>query len=222
MRICVIIPAYNEVKTIGGLTESVKARIPDVIVVDDGSVDGTGDIARKSGAIVLGFSSNKGKGEALKAGFKYALENSYNAVITMDADGQHSPEDIMKFIDKAATAGIDLVVGNRMADPEGMPLERVITNFFMSFLLSFVCRRRVPDTQCGYRLVKCEALRKIRLISANYEIESELLIKVSRQGCRIASVPIKSVYQGQRSLINPLLDTWRFFVMFFRVVFYGA
>lgn len=218
MKICVAIPAYNEAKTIGELVKSVKAYCPDVIVINDGSVDATEAASMRAGATVISLKENVGKGTALKAGLKKALESGYDAVVTMDADGQHLPGDLLNIIDAAEASGAGVVVGNRMADPEDMPLTRFVTNLFMSFIISMICRQNIPDTQCGFRLIRCDALKKMRLISSNYEIESEMLIKASKAGFKIISVPVKSVYQGELSLINPFLDTWRFFVMLIRIL----
>lgn len=218
MKICVIIPAYNEEKTIRELIRSVKRYIADVLVVNDGSSDETEEVSKGAGASVINFKENIGKGTALKVGFDYVLKNNYDAVITMDADGQHSAGDIINFIDDALPSDVSVVVGNRMADPEDMPTARFITNLFMSLIISAICRQNIPDTQCGFRLIKCDLLKDMRLVSSNYEIESELLIKASRLHTKIVSVPIKSVYQGQLSLINPIIDTWRFLVMLFKVM----
>jgi glycosyltransferase involved in cell wall biosynthesis len=219
VKICVIIPAYNEEKTIRDLIRSVKGYVPDVLVIDDGSRDQTAEFARRSGATVLSFKHNVGKGKVLKDGFDYAVKNNYDAVITMDADGQHSPGDLLNIIENGISPRVGIVVGNRMSNPEKMPLVRFITNLLMSSIISIICRQNIPDTQCGYRLIKCEALKKMRLISYNYEIESELLLRASRLRFKITSVPIKSVYEGQTSLINPFLDTWRFFMLLFRILF---
>lgn len=218
MKTCVIIPAFNESKAIAGLVKAVKARIPDVVVIDDGSTDNTAELARQAGAVVIGFTHNAGKGKVLKDGFDYAVKNGYDAVIAMDADGQHSPDDLTTITGGAALAGAGIVVGNRMGNPEKMPPSRFATNLLMSLIISLICRQNIPDTQCGYRLIKTDVLKKMNLISSNYEIESELLIKASRMKFKIVSVPIKSVYDGQLSLINPFVDTWRFIAMLGRVL----
>lgn len=218
MKTCVIIPAYNESKAITAIVAAVKARITDVVVIDDGSTDNTARLAKQSGAVVLSFGHNTGKGKVLKDGFAYAVKNGYDAVVAMDADGQHSPDDLMNIVNAGASPGAGMVVGNRMGNPEKMPPSRFATNLLMSLIISAVCRQNIPDTQCGYRLIKTDILKKINLISSNYEIESELLIKASRLGFKIVSVPIRSVYEGQLSLINPLVDTWRFFVMLVRIM----
>ena len=219
MKICVIIPAYNESKAIGGLVRAIKTQVPDIIVIDDGSTDRTAEFAREAGATVISFKTNMGKGKALQDGFDYACGNNYDAVITADADGQHSPDDISGIMQGVNYPQTGIVVGNRMLAPRDMPPLRFITNLFMSLILSIICGQNIPDTQCGFRLIKCEVLRKIRLVSLNYEIESEMLIKASRLGYKIVSVPVKSVYEGQASLINPFADTWRFLVLLVRVIF---
>jgi len=218
MKICVIMPAHNEAKTIGDLIKSINPYVADVLIIDDGSTDETERIAKEAGASVIAFKKNAGKGAALKAGFEYALKNNYDAVITMDADGQHSPKDILGILENASSSEAGIVVGNRMANPEAMPAMRFATNLAMSLIISAVCKQNIPDTQCGFRLVKCNVLKKIRLLSANYEIESEILIRASKAGFKIKSTPIKSIYEGQASLINPIVDTWRFFAMLFRAL----
>ncbi|MBI4335393.1 MAG: glycosyltransferase family 2 protein [Candidatus Omnitrophica bacterium] len=218
MRTCALIPVYNGAKTIEGLIRSAKPYVNDILVVDDGSTDETVRVAGMAGATVISFKQNRGKGKVLKDGFERAIRGDYDAVITMDADGQHEPGDILKIIAGAAPAGTGVVVGNRMSNPGDMPPVRLATNIFMSLIISILCGQNIPDTQCGYRLIKSDVLRRIRLVSSNYEIESELLIKAARLGYKIVSVPVKSIYAGQVSLINPLLDTWRFLVMLGRAL----
>jgi len=217
MKTCVIIPAFNEEETIGTVVKSVKAYVPDVLVINDGSTDKTEEQAKQNGAEVLTHKTNTGKGKALRDGFGCVLKKGFDAVITMDADGQHAPKDIPNLIKAGESSDAGIVVGNRMGKPQGMPFLRIATNKFMSFLISRSCRQKIADTQCGYRLIKCSVLRAIAIQSANYEIESEVLIKASQQGYKIKSVPIKSVYAGQKSLINPFTDTIRFFKMLFKV-----
>jgi glycosyltransferase involved in cell wall biosynthesis len=211
MNICVIIPTYNEAKAIGGIVkEIISKRKFDVVVVDDGSSDKTGKIASDNGAVVIYNKTNLGKGFALKQGFKYALDNGYNEVITMDGDGQHHHEDLDNFINAAQDADVAIVVGNRMLGIENMPFVRKITNKTMSSVISLVCKQPVPDSQCGFRLIKREVLEKINLKTDKYEIESELLIKAAKLNHKIKSVNIRTIYSGQKSQINPFVDTFRF------------
>lgn len=219
MNICVLIPSYNEAKTIGSLVKCLKTKRLDVLVIDDGSSDQTAEIAQQSGADILRLTKNKGKGASLKAGFRYALNKGYEAIITMDGDGQHSPEDIHKFIEKANNPEVDMLVGNRMSFSKEMPLVRWITNNLMSFLISIICWRNIRDSQCGFRLIKTKVLKEITLGSSNYEIESEIIIAAHKRHFRINFVPIQTIYAKEASQINPAVDAFRFFRFLFKLYF---
>jgi len=210
MRICVIIPTYNESRAIAGLINQIRKLGLEVIVVDDGSVDDTVKIANACGALVLVSLRNMGKGASLIKGYNFALQQGFDAVVSMDGDGQHSPEDLAVFIQRAQISQSVLIVGNRMGKIKGMPALRVITNFLMSKFISLVVKQQIPDTQCGFRLAKKELLNKINLSTSKYETESEILIKAAHLGFKIESVPIKTIYTGQKSQIHPLIDTFRF------------
>jgi glycosyltransferase involved in cell wall biosynthesis len=218
MKICVIIPTYNEAKAIGELTAKIHAQQLGALIIDDGSLDNTGQIARDNGAIVLRNEVNKGKGASLIRGFNYLAESDFEAVITMDGDGQHEPEEIPAFIRSAENSKYDIVVGNRMLKREEMPLTRVLTNKFMSWIISRIAGQNIPDTQCGYRLIKKEVIKKIRLSTSRYETESEILIRAAREGFKIGSIPIKSIYRGEKSQINPFTDTVRFIKLIFNLL----
>jgi len=218
MKISVLIPTYNEAKEIGRLTQDIKSRNLDVLVVDDGSQDNTFEIARDAGAMVLRNQTNIGKGASLNRGFRYCLEQNYDAVITMDGDGQHRPEDLSTFITLAQNPDNQILIGNRMDWTKTMPWVRIATNKFMSWLISNLVKQKIPDSQCGFRLIKKEVLQKLNLVTNKYEMESELLIKGARLGYRIQSVPIKTIYSNERSRINPFLDTLRFFRFIYREI----
>jgi len=227
MRTCIIIPTYNEEKSIGDLVEEIKDRGFDIVVCDDGSKDGTTKIAFKKGAIVLKNEKNLGKGYSLRRGFDYALEEGYQAVITMDGDGQHSPSYIPEFLEFSKEKDAKIVVGNRMptcrqtgSRYSKMPFIRLFTNKLMSLILSFICKQKIPDSQCGFRLIRREVLKKVNLYTKKFEIESEILIRAARTGFRIESLPIKSIYRGQTSSINPVLDTFRFIRFIIKEVFF--
>lgn len=210
MKICVVIPAYNEEVAIGNLVKELKALGIDVIVINDGSTDKTEIIARENGAKVFGWKKNMGKGVALRCGFRLAKDSDYDGVVTMDADGQHKAEDIIKFIEAASCSNADMIIGNRMTNVYKMPHIRQLVNGVMSCILSRIIHQRIPDSQCGYRFVRRDALAKMHLSSCNYEIESELLLEAARQGMRVLSIPILTIYQGSLSYINPVADTFRF------------
>ncbi len=212
MKIGVVIPTYNEAKVIGGLVSGIQQQGLDVVVVDDGSRDNTSKIAKEAGAIVLENKNNRGKGLVLRQGFDYILKNNYDAVITMDGDGQHHPEDIAYFVQSVNDPDIGMILGNRMYCAKDMPHIRWLTNKFTSKIISWLCKQEIPDSQNGFRFIKREALKNINLYSSKYEIESELIIRISRLGYKIKSIPIRTIYQKTKSQINPFFDTFRFII----------
>lgn len=218
MKICAVIPAYNEASTIGNLIKELLNKNLDVLVIDDGSSDTTGIIARECGAYVVGWKKNLGKGVALRAGFRFAQDKDYDGAITLDGDGQHSVSDISNFLKAASSTSADIIIGNRMNDIHQMPILRRIVNKVMSLILFSIIRQRVPDSQCGYRFIRKEALKKLRLCSCNYEIESEILLEAGRLNLSVHSIPIKTIYSGSRSYIHPLRDTIRFIKLLTRVM----
>lgn len=209
MKTCVVIPSHNEAGTIAGLVKEISAYKLPMIVVDDGSTDGTVEQARSAGALTLSNERNLGKGASLVRGFEYAATQGYDAVLTMDGDGQHLPADIPLFLE-AAKRPFGIIIGNRMTKVGNMPYVRVITNSFMSWLISRMCGQNIPDSQCGFRLIDCGILRQVTLHTRKFEAESEILIKAARLGYPIISVPIKTVYEREGSHINPFVDTLRF------------
>ncbi|MCK9595454.1 MAG: glycosyltransferase family 2 protein [Candidatus Omnitrophica bacterium] len=210
MRTCVLIPTHNEAKNIAALVENIRGQKMDILVIDDGSSDNTAGLAEDNGAEVIKNPRNLGKGASLIKGFEHILTAGFDACITMDGDGQHRPEEISSFIQEAANSDAGIIIGNRMAKSANMPLIRVFTNKFMSWLISKIARQDICDSQCGFRLIRKEVLKKIKLHSAKFEIESEIIIEASRNGFKIASVPITSVYINETSHINPVTDTLRF------------
>jgi glycosyltransferase involved in cell wall biosynthesis len=219
MNVLILVPAHNEAVSIGSLVRSVKQMGFAVLVVDDGSGDGTASIAAEAGSEVISRKVNSGKGAALAEGFAYALRQGVDAVITMDGDGQHQPSDIQGLLLRQEATQCGMVIGNRMANPTGMPWIRVLTNRGMSFFLSLVVGQWIPDTQCGMRLITRKLLERCELNTRKFEIESEMILKAARCGVRIESVPIKSVYGDEKSRIDPWQDTLRFFRFVFKETF---
>lgn len=214
--VCVLIPAYNEERNIARVAGAVRDLGFSVLVVDDGSKDATPKIVRDLPGIQSILSPvNEGKGASLRKGFERFLSRGGDAVVLMDADGQHSVDELEAFV-RALDEGADLVIGNRMHNPTGMPRIRRWTNRFMSGLLSAAASRSIPDTQCGYRALKREALKRLQLSAGRFEIESEMLLEAARLGLEIRSIPIRSVYEGGASKINPITDTLRFFSFLFK------
>lgn len=216
MKTCVIIPTYNESKAIGDLVRQIREQNLEVVVVDDGSADNTSLIAQQFGATVLRNNHNQGKGASLIKGFNYAKSKDYDAVITMDGDGQHLAQDLPYFIRLAKYSDSGIFIGNRMSKARGMPPVRLLTNKFMSWIISLIAKQNILDTQCGLKLIKAEVLEKLKLSTYKYETESEILIKASRLGFKIESVPIKTIYNGEKSQINPFVDTLRFLRFIFK------
>lgn len=211
MKACVLIPSYNEARTIGGIVEALKIKRFDVIVVDDGSMDDTGNVASRAGAVIISHPKNLGKGASIKEGFRFILDSTnHDAVIIMDGDGQHHPEDVERLLEHAKAYHDDLVIGNRMGETKNMPFVRFITNKITSRLISSICGQYIPDTQCGFRLLGRNLIKTLHLTSSKYDTESEMLINASRQGFKIASVPIRTIYAGEKSQIHPVKDTIRF------------
>lgn len=210
MKVCIIIPTYNEATAVGNIIQQIRQQGREVMVIDDGSTDDSAQISRNYGAIVLRNSQNQGKGLSLIRGLRYVLEKNFDAAITMDGDGQHSPGDIPYFIQKARSSDAGIVIGNRMLNPTGMPFVRILTNKFMSWLISKIIKQKIPDTQCGFRLIKKELILKLKFVTRHFETESEILIQASLLGYKIESIPIKSIYRREKSQINPFLDTIRF------------
>ena len=208
----VVIPCLNEADHIGSLVREVRAFLPHVLVVDDGSEDETSALARDAGAVVLRHDRPQGKGASLQAGWKQSRSEGFSWVLCMDGDGQHAPADIPSFLRHAEGGRYSLVVGNRMDRLDSMPRVRRWTNRFMSRRLSRLAGQTLPDTQCGYRLMNLKAWSGITLSTVHFEMESEILIAFARAGHQIGFVPIQVIYGDERSKIHPLRDTVRWFL----------
>jgi glycosyltransferase involved in cell wall biosynthesis len=215
--ICVLIPAYNEGRQIGEVIRGALEHAGAVLVVDDGSADDTARAARAAGADVLQHAKNRGKGAALQTGFHAARERSFQLIVTLDADGQHRPEEIPKFIEAYARTGIPVLIGNRMANLEGMPWIRRWTNQVMSLMLCRRMRAYAADTQCGFRLFRSDVIPYAFAESDRFAAESEILLHIAKRRIRMGSVRIQTIYGSERSSIRPVMDTIRFFRMLCRM-----
>ena len=213
-RVIAVIPCFHEVGRIGKVATAVAASGLPVVVVDDGSADGTYEEACTTPATVLRHEVNKGKGAALSTGFTYALAHGYDASVTLDGDGQHLPTEIARFIERFARGGCDMIVGTRMGNTADMPFVRRQTNRFMSWLLSRELGQPVHDTQCGFRLLSRKAMElSIGCKTGGYSAESEILLQLALAGMKIAEVPVSTIYGDEKSKIHPVRDTIRFFRM---------
>jgi glycosyltransferase involved in cell wall biosynthesis len=209
--IAAVIPAYREEKHIGDVVRRTRQQLDDVLVVDDGSDDQTATRAREAGAEVIVHPENRGKGESIKTGLRHWLDRQFDYVVILDADGQHLPEEIDRFVNAASTLNAQLFIGTRMNDLSGMPLLRRIVNRYMSKRISRVCAQKIPDTQCGFRMLHRQLVPDVLGGADRFDYETEMLIFASRKGYRIESVPISTVYSDEVSSIHPIRDTIRFF-----------
>jgi glycosyltransferase involved in cell wall biosynthesis len=217
LRVAALVPAYQAAAHLGEVLLRLKALpgAPETLVVDDGSRDATAEVARQYGARVISFPGNRGKGYALLAGF--AALADFDAVVTLDADGQHPPECVPAFV-AAAEAGADLVLGTRAITPD-MPPARRFANRFSSAWCSAIAGQRISDSQCGYRLYRREVLRKTPVQASRYEVETEMAVRAARLGFRVAEVTIPTVYGDETSHLSPTRDVPRIVGMMVRLSF---
>ncbi len=207
-----VIPAYREEKHISDIVRRTRQELDHVLVVDDGSEDKTATRAREAGAEVIVHSPNRGKGEAIKTGLRYWLDRQFVHVIILDADGQHLPEEIHRFLAAAgSSAERSFFLGNRMNNLTGMPFIRRVVNRYMSNRISHVCGQKIPDTQCGFRMLDRQLIPELLGGGDRFDYETEMLIIASRKGYAIQSVPITTVYSDEVSKIHPARDALRFF-----------
>jgi len=215
-NVAALIPAYYEEAHIQAVARRTLAQLDHVMVLDDGSTDRTAGEAAAAGAEVLRHEKNQGKGAAIKTGMRELTGRGFPFLMLLDGDGQHLPEEIPAFIEEANRSGASFVVGNRMADTRKMPWVRRMTNKFMSSQISRLCGQQVPDSQCGFRLIHRDVIEHLYCDSNNYEYETEMLLIASREGFKITSVPVSTIYGEEKSKIHPVRDTIRFFKLISR------
>jgi dolichol-phosphate mannosyltransferase len=202
-----IVPAYNAEATAGGVVKDVKRHLPKafVIGVDDGSTDGTRSVLRASCDEVIEFDKNQGKGAALRAAFKSAVEKGAAAVLTIDSDGQHDAAFAPAIVNALADA--DIVIGTRDLSGKQVPLHRKIANAISSAATRAVSGGAVRDSQSGYRAMKIEVLKKVNAIGDRYEFETDFIIRAARAGFTTKNVPISTIY-GSPSYFREFRDAW--------------
>jgi glycosyltransferase involved in cell wall biosynthesis len=211
VKVAVIIPALNAAKTLGPIVAGAKEHVEKVVVVDDGSSDGTGDVARQNGAIVIRHDVNRGKGGALKSGFLWAIEQQLDGVITLDADGQHLPRQIPQFIEHRRATGADLIIGGRAHLFDGMLPRRRMANRFSAWAIARASRTKIEDSQSGFRFYSSRVLREIPLRAEGFDMETEVIIRAGVRGLRVEQIPIELGFVDgvSTSHFKPLADTLR-------------
>ena len=197
-----LIPAYNEAQRITPVVTGTLEHLP-VLVIDDGSKDDTAATSENNGANVLRQSPNQGKGAALRAGFRRAIDEGYEAVITLDADGQHDPTEIPQFLEAYRTQNADLIIGAR--DFSQMPFVRRLANTSGQKLFSWALGQPVQDNQSGYRLISRRLLETLLTSDEQgFEFEVEMIVTCIQQGFKLDWVPIQTIYAGESSHIAPI------------------
>lgn len=208
MNIAVILPVYNEEKEIFKVLDTLAAIKLPIFIVNDGSKDRTLELIQKkiknnSKIILLSHQINLGKGSAMKTGCEAAFESNMDAVIFMDADGQHDPEDLNAFIQKLKTKKYDVVLGSRNLR-SGAPLIRLLGNKIASVLISILFGYYVSDILCGFRAVSKLGYKKLNFESRGYGIETEMIVKISKLKLRTCEVPIKTIYHDKHKGVTIL------------------
>ncbi len=199
-KILALIPAYNESLRVAGVVAGALTHLP-VLVVDDGSTDDTAAQAEVTGAVVLRQRPNQGKGAALKAGFQWAIDEGYQAVLTLDADSQHDPAEIPSFLRAYSTGQADLIIGAR--DFSQMPPVRRLANSLGQLTFSWALGQPVRDNTSGYRLIRRPLMEEMLASSeAGFELEVEMIVICVQRGLVLDWLPIRTIYTGEGSHIN--------------------
>jgi glycosyltransferase involved in cell wall biosynthesis len=205
-----LIPAYNAVSTLAPVIEEARLSLP-VVVVDDGSVDGTGELAARLGATVLRHPHNRGKGAALRTGFAWVMENGLEGVVTLDADGQHLASEIPRFLEARRETGADLIIGSRRHLFGGMLPRRRLANTFSAWGITWASGVQVDDSQSGFRFYSTRLMREVALRSTGFDLESEVIVAAARRGLKIMTIPIDLGFVDglSTSHYRPLADSIR-------------
>ena len=199
-KIALVIPAYNEVGVIAAVLAGIQTTFKDqpydyqIIVIDDGSRDATATKAAEAGALVIKHILNTGSGGATATGLSFARQSSFDLVATLDADGQHDPEDVLKGIEMMLNSDYDLLIGSRLIDNEGMSNAKILGNKGLSFITYILFGTRVTDSQSGLRIFSKRALVELKWKTSGYEYCSEMLWRAKQNSLKIGEFPIRTIY----------------------------
>jgi glycosyltransferase involved in cell wall biosynthesis len=217
--IAVLIPAFNAEYSLAELINRLRNAIGNVqiIVVDDGSTDRTNEVAASIGAIVFRHKKNRGKGAALQTGFDFLnKQTGIEFIVTIDADLQHQPEDIPKFLLVQQKTNADIVIGWRERIGTQMPVHRKLSNAITSVLVGMRTGVKIKDSQCGFRLIRSSVIEIVQLESTGYEAETEFLIKAAHRGFKIEFVPVRTIYGTEKSYMTHWTTTVNFIKVILR------
>ncbi|PKK84573.1 MAG: hypothetical protein CVT49_03085 [candidate division Zixibacteria bacterium HGW-Zixibacteria-1] len=218
-KVLILVPAYNAGKYLVELTARIRKAAPetDLLIINDGSTDNSAEILTSLSVTHLTNDPNRGKGATLQRGFDYALEKGYDYVLTIDADLQHLPEEIPRFLDYRPYA--DLYIGTRDLRSKDMPPHRKLSNYITSLIISIFSGRRIRDSQTGYRMISTELIRALKQSYIGYMFESEQLFLAGKMNIDIAEIPISTIYEDSPSFINPFMDSARFVKLIWKRIF---
>ncbi len=203
MRTCIIIPTYNNDRTLGHVIADVLKITKDIIVVNDGSTDNTPQVLQQyDGLKTLSYSPNRGKGYAIRKGFDLAIAEGYNYAITLDADGQHHAGDIRAFLQKITERPDALIVGERDLAGQTVSKGSIWANRFSNFWYTFLTGIKLQDTQTGFRLYPLDRIRNMRFFTVKYEFELEVLVRAAWKGIEITGIPIRVYYPPAKDRVS--------------------
>ena len=204
-----VIPAFEEAQWIGPVVASSLRIVRSVLVVDDGSRDGTWEAAAEAGARIVRHAARCGKGAAIRTGLHEIRGGGHRWVLLLDGDGQHDPCDAPRLRSTAEEHDLDLVVGCRLEDREAHAPVRYYTNLVACNMLSRWLGHDVLDSQSGFRLIRSAALEGVAFDASGFEIETEMLVKLCHRGARVGYVPVRGVATGRKSRLRPVRDVTR-------------
>ncbi|KAB0669813.1 glycosyltransferase family 2 protein [Oryzomonas sagensis] len=218
MAVCILIPAFNAEKTLAAILEECSCLGYPLVVVDDGSADATASIAAGYGALLLRHNRNRGKGRALRTGFAWALEHDCDAVVTLDADGQHDVSSIPRLVAAFRNGGFDILIASRFSQFQEMGGLRKVWNRFGVWCMRQRTGFEISDSQSGFRCYSGRLLRSVALAADGYNLEMEILMKAWRSGFSIGSlaVPARVADGRATSHFRPVRDTWNICMTFLR------
>ena len=221
-EIYAVIPSYNAAKTIKQVVSALRRSLPkiSIIVVNDGSLDGTAAIIKELDVITIEHKRNFGKGVSLRNGIRKALVSGGEFIFTIDSDCQHNPVECKNFLNKILRENLDLVIGSRMANLDQMPFYRRISNKITSKLISWRLKQTIADSQSGFRLYRAQVLQSIKLSSKQFEIDSEMLIKAALKGFKIGMLNIEAIYTYNQISHIRIIDVFRFLRLYLQSFFW--